>query len=208
MIICVPKHPDFSRPYSHLAHHEVSERQDIIKGRLPQGRVVSFHPIGFPGRPSRLETTTVIVDDLWALVGSSTFRRRGLAFDGSSDLVFTDTNLEDGRSPQIAAFRRQLLSSRLGVPPTEPDNFGRPMASSTFVRLDDGVEAFYVVREMLREGGSGRVARLWNGRGPDGLLPIEDIGDQVDIDMSNPDGRELDVLSILSAAFLGRLGNA
>jgi phosphatidylserine/phosphatidylglycerophosphate/cardiolipin synthase-like enzyme len=207
VIICVPKNPDFSRPYSLLAQHEVSERQDIIKKRLPESRVVSFHPIGFPGRSSRVETTTVIVDDLWALVGSSTFRRRGLAFDGSTDLVFTDSNLEEGRSPQIAAFRRQLLANRLGVAPTEPGNFGEAMASSTFVRLDDGVEAFYVVREMLREGGSGRIARLWNGRGPNGLLPVENIQDMVGIDMSNPDGRELDLLSILGATFLGRLGN-
>jgi hypothetical protein len=46
--------------------------------------------MGFPGRTSRLESTVVIVDDVWTMVGSSTLRRRGLSFDGGSDLVFTD----------------------------------------------------------------------------------------------------------------------
>jgi hypothetical protein len=71
----------------------LSDRRARILG-LPPERVVFFHPIGFPGRPSRIESTVVIVDNTWAMVGSSTFRRRGLTFDGGSDLVFTDTNLK------------------------------------------------------------------------------------------------------------------
>src|SRR5436853_7617428 len=81
-------------------------------------RVAAFHPVGFPGRASRLESTVVIIDDLWAMVGSSTFRRRGLTFDGGSDLVFSDLDLVDGVSPAIVDFRRKLMASRLGIPHT------------------------------------------------------------------------------------------
>jgi hypothetical protein len=50
-------------------------------------------------------------------VGSSTLRRRRLTFDGAADVVLSDTDLEDGVSPRIAAFRRTLADARLGVTP-------------------------------------------------------------------------------------------
>src|SRR6266487_4452651 len=122
---------------------EAADRRARILG-LPAERVVAFHPVGFPGRPSRLESTVVIVDDVWALVGSSTFRRRGLTFDGGSGLVFTDTDLVNGRSPAIANVRRQLMATRLGVRAAETNDFGT-MPDPNFVRLSDGIEAFRVV---------------------------------------------------------------
>src|SRR5436853_7789318 len=78
-------------------------------------RVAAFHPIGFPGRFSRLESTVVIVDDLWAMVGSSTFRRRGLTFDSGRDLVVTDFDAVEGASLMITAFRSQFMAYRLGI---------------------------------------------------------------------------------------------
>ncbi|MEZ6062520.1 MAG: hypothetical protein R3C19_19430 [Planctomycetaceae bacterium] len=110
VIVCTPKFPDFAPGYEPFAAHEAKERRAKLLN-LPPERVVAFHPIGFPGRPSRIEATTVVVDDTWALVGSSTFRRRGLTFDGSSDVVFTDTNLRQHVSPDIARFRRDLLAA-------------------------------------------------------------------------------------------------
>ena len=91
---------------------------------FPSSRVFAFHPIGFPGRRSRLEATVVIVDDVWALVGASTFRRRGLTFDGATDVVLTDTVLEESVCPALRDFRRGLLAARLGIAPTSPSPFG------------------------------------------------------------------------------------
>jgi hypothetical protein len=151
--------------------------------------VVAFHPIGFPGRPSRLESTVVIVDDAWAMVGSSTFRRRGLAFDGGADLVCTDLSLNDGRSAAIADFRRALQATRLGIaPPPAPPT----LPSSSWVRLGDGVGAFHQIRETLRAGGLGRIARLTPGE-PLGRPPSPGP-----IDVVSPDSETLNMLELLT----------
>jgi hypothetical protein len=97
-----------------------------------------------------------------------------MTFDGGTDLVFTDTNLVNGISPSIQAFRRQLLAARLGVPiptaatlPVLPD--------ARWVRLADGQDAAYVVRDMLRGGGLGRIERYWRGTEP-GFTPPPPLG--------------------------------
>lgn len=209
VIICTPKYPDFASGFEPLAAYEAHDRRAVIRA-LPTAddpdpnvaRVVAFHPIGFPGRRSRLESTVVIVDDVWALVGSSTWRRRGLAFDGGSDLVFTDTALENGRSPAITEFRRRLMATRMGVDPTETDSFGNALPTATFVRLGDGVEAFYAIREMLVAGGLGKIDRLWNEKTPF-VTPIDPAS--VSVDLANPDGEEFDLASALASTLFAGL---
>lgn len=197
VIICTPKFPDFAAGYEGFSAYEAANRRAHIIG-LPAERVVSFHPVGFPGRPSRLESSVVIVDDVWAMIGSSTFRRRGLTFDGGSDLVFTDTNLINGRSAAITTFRRQLLANRLGI---QTNSFGT-MPDPNFVRLHDGVEAFYVIREMLVAGGLGKIDRLWNGKIP-GVEPITPS----DIDIANPEGLEFNLLDTLLISAIAALNS-
>jgi len=180
---------------------EAADRRARILG-LPAERVVAFHPVGFPGRPSRLESTVVIVDDVWAMVGSSTFRRRGLTFDGGSDLVFTDFDLVKGRSVAIAAFRRRLLADHLGVPAFTTNSFGS-MPDPTFIRLADEVEAFYAVREWLVAGGLGKIERLWNG-----VIPGVPAVPPVSLELGNPDGIEFDLLGTLALSALTGLNSA
>ena len=201
VIICTPKLPDFAAGYEPLASNEAEDRRTRILG-LPDKQVVSFHPVGFPGRPSRLESTVVIVDDVWAMVGSSTIRRRGLTFDGGSDLVFTDTDLVNGRSPTIANFRRQLMAARLGVSAAETNDFGT-MPNANFIRLNDSVEAFSAIREMLIAGGLGKIERLWNGELP-GVTHIPP--DSVSFDVTSPEGQEFDLASALALSVIGGLG--
>jgi hypothetical protein len=200
VIVCTPKFPDFAAGYEPMASNEAEDRRTRILA-LPDARVVSFHPVGFPGRPSRLESTVVIVDDVWALIGSSTFRRRGLTFDGGSDLVFTDTDLVNGRSPVIANFRRQLMATRLGVRASETNSFGT-MPDANFIRLNDGVEAFAVIREMLVAGGLGKIERLWNGELP-GVTRIPP--DSVSFDITNPEGHEFDLATALALSAIAGL---
>ena len=151
---------------------------------------------------SRIETTTVIVDDCWALCGSNTFSRRGLGFDGGSSLVFTDQQVNRGVSTAIQNFRRNILAARLGIPPTVASQFGTPLPDPNFTRLNDGVEAFRVIREMLVAGGLGKIERLWNGKEPGIDTP------PATIDQSSPDGREFGLAEALAiTAFAQLSGN-
>lgn len=207
VIFCSPKFADFAPGYEPFAANEVANRRDLILG-LPtasdpnrfQSRVVAFHPIGFPGRASRIETSLVIVDDLWALVGSSTFRRRGLSFDGGADVVCSDMELDDGVSPVINLFRRKVMADRLGLFATAfPE-----IPDATETRLRDGVEAFYAIREMLVAGGLGRIERLWNGvtEGVSTLSPTV-----ISKDLANPDGEEFQLAATLAITGLASLNS-
>lgn len=199
VMICCPKYPDFALGYEGMAAYEVADRYKLLAGDpatpdvvsvLDDSETVGFHPIGFPGRYSRIETTIVIVDDRWMLVGSSTFRRRGLTFDGSSDLVLTDTHLENGRSPAIRDFRRALLAARLGIP-TDQEH-------PSYVQLFDGRQAFALIRQLLQSGGLGKIDRWWNGQTP-GITPTAPLT----MDQANPDGRSFDLLTANVVAAIG-----
>jgi hypothetical protein len=197
LMICCPKYPDFAPGYEGMASYEVQDRYNIVLGnpvqavasQLPTAQTVAFHPIGFPGRYSRIETNLVIVDDSWMLQGGSTFRRRGLTFDGSSDLVLADTQLENGRSPAIRDFRRALLAARLGVP-TDQEH-------PSYVQLFDGQRAFSLIRQTLQGGGLGKIDLWWNGQTP-GMTAATPLP----IAQANPDGRDFDAATAELVALL------
>lgn len=206
VIICCPQQPDFPYGFERFADFQAVSRHKTLlnlpTATMPDpvgSRVVTFHPIGFPGRPSRLESTVVIVDDVWAMVGSSRLSRRGLTFDGGADLVCTDLAVTEGRSTAIAAFRRALQADRLGVPiPGPPPT----LPSSSYVRLGDGVEAFHEIREMLRAGGLGRIARL---------APPEPENRPVSpgpVDVVDPDGESVDLPRLLLELVLAGTASA
>ncbi|MDB5203705.1 MAG: hypothetical protein JWQ27_3114 [Ferruginibacter sp.] len=190
VIICVPRQPDYQRQYDQWIQSEIKERFTIIQS-LPQKQVVAFHPIGFPGRPANLEQQVLIVDDSWCLCGSSAFRRRGLTFDGSSDLVFTDIDQVNGQSRAIAGFRKELMSQRLGI------NAG-DTTSSRALQLNNFHQAFALVRQTLISGGLGKIERVWNGH-TDGVTFSEP---SIDRELANPDGIEFNGLqALVFAAF-------
>lgn len=183
VILCLPKFPSFPKNFPSFIDYELKDRANRLQS-LAKNNVQVFHPIGFPGRPIQLNTTLVVIDDNWALVGSSSLRRRGLKFDSSSDLVLTDTVYENGFCPSIARFRRSVMANRLGIVPTE-NNIPHP----NFVRLYNGVDAFDVVSELLVNGGAGRIEPLYKTTdiqtitdvqtrqaNPDGELVVQDLG--------------------------------
>lgn len=199
VMICVSKNPDFAVGYEGMASYEVQDRLAIVHG-MPAAQTsppdssqfVLFHPIGFPGRFARVETNVVIIDDNWAMIGGSSFRRRGLTFDGSSDLVLTDTLLENGRSVAIRDFRRAMLANRLGIPIDS--------TQSSYVALSEAHTAFGVIQDALSGGGSGKISSIWDGTTP-GLTPATPLG----FDQANPDGRDFNestaaLVSLLAAA--------
>ncbi|MBL7712809.1 MAG: hypothetical protein JNL13_10105 [Chitinophagaceae bacterium] len=173
VILCVPRQPDYT--YDQWLASEVKERFEIIEN-LPTDQVVAFHPIGFPGRASNLEQSTIIVDDQWALCGSSAFRRRGFCFDGSTDLVLTDLETKNGAATSLLEWRRQLLAQRLGIAAAEK--------SSRALLSEDFTAAFAMIRQMLIAGGLGKIERLWNGH-TEGVTYAEPT---ISKELANPDG--------------------
>jgi hypothetical protein len=164
---------------------DIREADAGLKVFLGEPRVVAFHPIGFPGRALRLMTSLVVVDDVWAMIGSSAIRRRGLTFDGGADLVLFDNQLREGRGVAIADMRRQAMAVHLGVT-AQKNGFPDP----TFVRLLDPHSAFAACKQLVDQGGAGLLEPLFDGQDP-GVTPIPpsafpspDIGD--------PDGRTFD----------------
>lgn len=173
VILCVPRQPDYK--YDQWLASEVKERFEIIDN-LPSDQVVAFHPIGFPGRASNLEQSTIIVDDQWALCGGSAFRRRGFCFDGSTDMVLTDLETKNGAAHSLLEWRRQLLGQRLGIPSGEK--------SSRALLREDFNAAFAMIRQMLIAGGLGKIERLWNGH-TEGVTYTEPT---INKELENPDG--------------------
>jgi len=166
-------------------------------------RLLAFHPIGFPGRAFRLLTSLVVVDDVWALIGSSTIRRRGLTFDGGADLVLFDTQLREGRGLQISELRRKSMAEYLGA--TDQKN-GVPNA--TFVRLLDPHTAFAACKGLLDQGGAGVIEPLFDGK-IEGVTPIPTSAFPSD-DLGDPDGRVFDPTTQqdVTAAILGMIAAA
>jgi hypothetical protein len=196
-IICVPRSPDFAPGYEGMSSYEIKDRLAIVKGQttptvvtpLPDAQTAFLHPIGFPGRYSRVETNVAIVDDIWAMVGGCSFRRRGFTFDGSSDLVVTDTLIENGRSAAIRDFRRALLANRLGI--------AADSTQPSFVALSEPQTAYRVVKDALAGGGLGDIAPVWDGSAPGTTLATA-----LPIEQSNPEGREFDLAMALLVSAL------
>jgi hypothetical protein len=146
VLLCLPVAFDATLPAPLQRIRDAEARTAIDQlcngGRQP--RVAVFSPSVGPGRSLKLATTSVIVDDAWAMVGTTHLWRRGLSYDSSYAVTVCDDRLERGRPQEVLRFRRQLCADRLGIAVTEvPDD---PAA------LIDGVHAF------VTRGGFGRLA--------------------------------------------------
>jgi hypothetical protein len=189
VMICVPRIPDFDPAKTNWMRTALAHRRTAIQTLTTQdrNRVAAFHPIGFPGRPTAIRSTVVIVDDVWALVGTSHFRRRGMTFDGGADVVSIDRAFGPrGTSAGIAQFRQETMASKLGIGiPAGPAG-----ASALWTRLADPEAAFGVLAELLASGGLGRCSPVWAGPAdtPPGSLQSDDVADPDGVD---PDGSRL-----------------
>jgi hypothetical protein len=125
VIVCTPRLSDFGTSYRNFSrqHYKArSEAAGLLLSAAPD-RVAIFHPVGFPGRTAFIRTTSVIVDDVWALVGAAHFRRRGMTFDGSVAIASFDRQLDEGYSKKVRDYRRALMAAKMRVPippPTQP----------------------------------------------------------------------------------------
>ena len=202
VVLLTPRTPPFAEafaPWAAFAHgsrHAAVQALQQAAGTVANSggtrpRVVVAHPIGIPGRPLLIRTTTVIVDDVWCLIGTSTLTRRGLTFDGATDIVLTDWRLERGAGIRVRAFRKALMAGHLGVGPgsrgtgggTPPNSVGAP--SPDWVRLHQPGSAADAFADVLAAGGGGKLLPLWSGPDTDapGAVPAHPA------EVADPDGR-------------------
>jgi hypothetical protein len=197
VIICLPRHPDFVVEKENWVRAALRQRREALEqlSAAAPNRVAAFHPIGFPGRPTYVRSTVVLVDDSYAVVGTSHLRRRGMTFDGGVDVASIDRALDGrGASASIARFRQRLLASRLGVavPQTPAES------SALWTRLAEPASTFDVIADLLRSGGEGRCAPIWAGPTDEAVIPQSDaISDPNGVD---PTGDNL--LAIFGALLL------
>lgn len=214
VVILIPRDPPFVAGYEPFSAYFYAERLRVAQtlalagGTIagPYGkraRVVIAHPVGIPGRPLVIRTTTVIVDDVWSMTGASSVSRRGLTFDGASDVALVDWQLDRGASVAIRAHRKALMATHLGVGPTPvgggvaPDSVGAP--SANWVRLHEPTSAHEVFADVVASGDRGKLLSLWAG--PDPLAAGAVIPHKSDV--ADPDGRNQTFVTTLAAAIGG-----
>lgn len=161
VIVCTPRLSDFSDSYKTFHRQHYAARMEAF-GNLrtaARDRVLLFHPVGFPGRTAYIRTTSVIVDDVWCLVGATHFRRRGMTFDGSAAIASFDRQITNGYSTKVRNYRRALMAAKMNVPVPAA---GEPL-SGEWVRLGAPFSAFDLVNDLLAQGGYGRIQGIWPG---------------------------------------------
>jgi hypothetical protein len=207
VLIGVSKESPAGRGYETFAARAYARRKrafDDLRAVDP-ARVTLFHLLGFPGRPLRLMHTVIVVDDMWLFVGSGSFTRRGLLFDGNLSVAMVDRQIEGGRSRAIRAFRRQLMEQHLAavpVPGSPPQDF----PSANRARIADVNESYFAFRDTLDQGGAGLIERLFDGvvTGqtpiPESAFPHRDLAD--------PDGSTFPITSAALFQLFAGLGEA
>jgi len=161
VIICTPRFSDFAESFRTFHRHHYIARMEAFSElqAVAKDRVLLFHPVGFPGRVAYIRTTSIVVDDVWCLVGATHFRRRGMTFDGSAAIASFDRQITDGYSTKVRRYRRALMAAKMNIPAPAP---GQPL-NGEWVRLGSPIAAFDVVSDLLAQGGFGRIQSLWSG---------------------------------------------
>jgi hypothetical protein len=196
VIICTPRFSDFAENFRtfHRFHYQARLQAFTELQAVAKDRVLLFHPVGFPGRVAYIRTTSIVVDDVWSLVGATHFRRRGMTFDGSAAIASFDRQITDGYSTKVRNYRRSLMAAKLNIPVPAP---GQP--SGEWVRLGSPASAFDVVADLLAQGGFGRIQSLWAGPPTNDILAAQpEVGD--------PDGSNGANLFTTFAGMLNELG--
>jgi hypothetical protein len=198
LIVCTPRLSDFAanwKSWSRQHYKARTEAVGVVRSAAPD-RVAVFHPAGFPGRTAFIRTTSVIVDDVWSLVGTAHFRRRGMTFDGSVSVASFDRQLDSGYSKKVREYRRALMAQKLRV---AVPAVGQPPPGD-WVRLARPESAFALVQDLLAQGGLGRIQPLWPGPSDNSILAAQD-------NVADPDGSTSDQFMTTFAGSLQELGD-
>jgi hypothetical protein len=173
VVLCLPRRapagwpPKLARVRDALAQQAIAD----LDAAGP-GRVGVFHPAAGRDRALDLASTAVVVDDVYAVTGTSHLWRRGLSFDRSLAAAVFDERLTVGRPTAVRTFRLALLAQRLGttVPSIPLDPF----------------ELVAAVRELSGPGaGFGRTTTQ-------PITTPDPVPSELDIDLWNRDGSAID----------------
>lgn len=117
--LCVPTRlaPGTPKMMQDVRDHCLLDAVTAMRNAFPD-RFALFSPGTGAGRSLRLASTSVVVDDVWALTGTTHLSRRGLSWDSSLAATVFDEQVTDGRSTDVRNFRIQLMSDRLSLPNT------------------------------------------------------------------------------------------
>ncbi|HHJ21197.1 MAG TPA: hypothetical protein ENJ84_15435 [Gammaproteobacteria bacterium] len=198
VVICTSRASDYSPRYQGWVRQALKARKEAVDAlkAVDDSRVVAFHPKGFPGRSASIRTSTICVDDIWNLTGTSHFRRRGMTFDGAADIVSLDLQMANGYSQALQNYRRELMARKLGLEPTDPAI--RQM--SEWTRLAQPASAFSVFKDLVEQGGLGMIDPLWEGPSDTAVLPATE-------DMADPDGSDGATFIATFASLLAESGD-
>jgi hypothetical protein len=201
VIVLTPRETPFGPNYHPFSAYFYAARNQVVKTlemmnpeamdglNTTRPRTIVAHPVGMPGRPLTIRTTTVIVDDVWCMTGALSLSRRGLTFDGSNDVALVDWQLDRGAGVAIRNHRKALMATHLGVGPTPVGGgaavnpVGAP--SGDWVRLHNPITAHEAFADCLAAGHRTKLLPLWAG--PDLLAPESVLTHPASI--ADPDGR-------------------
>jgi len=132
-----------------------------------------FSSIAGHRRETYMASTSVVIDDVLLLCGSTHLWRRGLSFDSSLAAGLFDEAVENGRSAVVRAARRRLMANALGL----EDEDLVPEAPEDCLRAIQDLNAIgglhRVKADILKHTphASDDEMDIWN---PDGFLPATD----------------------------------
>lgn len=197
VVVCTPRESDFAANYPGWSREHYKARLEAVSTLIAAApnRIAVFHPVGFPGRTAFVRTTSIIVDDVWALVGATHFRRRGMTFDGSAAIASFDRQMDNGYSKNIRTYRRNLMAAKMAI---IAPGLGTPTAD--WIRLGHTESAFQLVMDWLSKGGLGFIQPLWPGPSDTSVLPATD-------DMADPDGSDDGTYLGLFASLIAETGH-
>jgi hypothetical protein len=195
LVICVPTRmvPGTPRGLREVRDALLLKAIDAARAAAPD-RVAVFSPGAGGTRPLYLASTTVVIDDVYALTGTTHLWRRGLSFDSSLACSVFDERVTRGRCTELATFRAALMARRLGVPVgTLPD---------------DPIDLVRAIHELDRRG-SERLAAVPITAPPPPVVGQATYPTDDDANLWNPDG-SVDVVDFesLTTALLGAAGLA
>lgn len=187
VLLCLPVFFDVTVPKAlqRIRDREVRLALDRLVGEGREPRVAVFSPSAGPGRTLKVATTSVIVDDAWAMVGTTHLWRRGLSYDSSYAVTVCDDRLVAGRPQEVLNFRRQLCADRLGV---------------TLAQVpDDPADLVDAARALVARGGFGRLAVDRLRPPPEAPTTLTGGSTFTEVDVWNPDGSPPIGFNLLSA---------